>query len=57
MTDFENNTWKCPVCGKENSSMFCTECGTARPAEPEAEKTMPDDEQTPSPKKKGKKKK
>ena len=37
MTDFENNTWKCPVCGNENKGMFCTECGAAKPAQPETE--------------------
>ena len=37
MTDFEKNTWKCPVCGNENTGMFCTECGAAKPAEPEKE--------------------
>ena len=37
MTDFEKNTWKCPVCGNENTGMFCTECGAAKPTEPEKE--------------------
>ena len=31
MTDFEKNTWTCPVCGQENSTNFCTACGTPRP--------------------------
>ena len=26
--------WTCPQCGQENSANFCSNCGTAKPAEP-----------------------
>ncbi len=35
MTDFENNTWTCPVCGQENNTNFCTACGTPKPVSEE----------------------
>lgn len=39
MTDFEMNSWKCPLCGHENRGAFCTECGAPKPVAA-AEKTV-----------------
>ncbi|MBO5554219.1 MAG: hypothetical protein J5941_01715, partial [Solobacterium sp.] len=39
MTDFENNTWTCPVCGQENNTNFCTACGTPKPVSEETTDT------------------
>ena len=27
----QNNTWKCPKCGNQNSLLFCSNCGTKKP--------------------------
>lgn len=31
----KSTAWKCPVCGQENGSSFCENCGLARPSDEE----------------------
>ncbi|BDC19411.1 FHA domain-containing protein [Acidianus sp. HS-5] len=43
-------TWKCPVCGYENSddALFCIQCGTKKPEniQPETQQTTPEGQPT-----------